>query len=208
MAENTTSQFSPKQVRSGRRMALLLFAIGFGPIVVATAMYYTGWLTPEGFANKGELINPPVSLASLKLQDADGNPVEARFGPEVEDPEWLMLVTAPGLCASDCQEMLYLARQVNIALGKNANRVERAAYLEQLPPDLTNLMSEEYPSMELLTTELSVSPDWPEAVAPDEQPRILLVDPFGNIMMRYNISHSGKDLLKDLKHLLKLSQIG
>lgn len=205
MVEHTPSQRSPEQVRNGRRMALLLFVVGFGPIIVATAMYYTGWLNPEGFANKGELINPPVSVAALNLRDSDGEPIEDRFGPEIEDPEWVMLVTSPGLCADECQQLLYLARQVNIALGKNANRVNRAAYLEKVPPGLAESMSEEYPSMELLTTEESA---WPDAVAPDSKPRILLVDPFGNIMMRYNSEHIGKDLIKDLKHLLKLSQIG
>ncbi|MBS3805119.1 MAG: hypothetical protein KGY54_11255 [Oleiphilaceae bacterium] len=208
MAEYTNSQRSPEQVRRGRRMAVLLFFVGFGPIILATAMYYTGWFNPEGFANKGELIHPPVSVAALNLRDSEGEPVEDRFGPDIEDPEWVMLVTSPGLCAEECQQMLYLARQVNIALGKNANRVNRAAYLESIPSDLDEEMREEYPSMALLTTEKTAGSAWPDAVAPDSKPRILLVDPFGNIMMRYNSEHTGKELIKDLKHLLKLSQIG
>jgi hypothetical protein len=30
----------------------------------------------------------------------------------------------------------------------------------------------------------------------------------GNVMMQYGPEHSGKDMLEDLKHLLKLSRFG
>ncbi len=207
MADTNEPRLSPDQVRRGRRMALILFAVGFGPMILATAMYYTGWLNPDGYSNKGELVSPAYPVAELDLKGPDGEPLEARFGPEVSDPDWLMLVVA-GICEMECQELLYLARQVNVALGKNADRVSRAAYLEQIPADLDNRWSEEYPSMERLQSTGERVPGWPPGVSPEEQPQILLVDPFGNIMMRYTPEHSGKNMLEDLKHLLKLSQIG
>ena len=39
---------TPEQARRGRRTAFLLFALGFGPMIVATIMFYTGWLNPAG----------------------------------------------------------------------------------------------------------------------------------------------------------------
>ena len=76
---------SPEQVRRGRRTALLLFAIGFGPMIFATIMYYTGWLNPAGNSNNGELIQPPAPLAQMQLQGASGNPLVDRFGPDEPD---------------------------------------------------------------------------------------------------------------------------
>ena len=35
---------TPEQVRRGRRTAFLLFALGFGPMIVATIMFYTRFL--------------------------------------------------------------------------------------------------------------------------------------------------------------------
>ena len=52
---------TPAQVRRGRRTALLLFAVGFGPLILATVMYYTGWLNPEGISSNG---NAVVALRS------------------------------------------------------------------------------------------------------------------------------------------------
>ncbi|MEX0603343.1 MAG: hypothetical protein WD623_03750 [Marinobacter sp.] len=188
-------------------MALLLFAVGFGPMLLATIMYYTGWMNPTEISNNGVLVQPPLAVAELQLNGADGEPLSDRFGPEVENAEWLMLVTA-GSCAKECEELLYLARQVNIALGKSADRLSRAAYLEQIPADLAARWEKEYATMEQLEHQPGSSPIWPEGVVPSQTPEILLVDPFGNIMMRYNSDHSGKQMLKDLKQLMKLSQIG
>ncbi|MEP1217451.1 MAG: hypothetical protein ABJM11_01350 [Marinobacter sp.] len=198
---------SPEKVRRGRRTALLLFAIGFGPMIFATIMYYTGWLNPTGHSNNGELIQPPVPLGQMQFEGASGKPLADRFGPAATDPEWMMVVVS-GTCAADCEELLYRARQVNIALGKNANRVNRSAWLGSVSDDLTARWGEEYSSMERLSIASGGSPQWPAGVSPDQAPRILLVDPFGNVIMHYGNEHTGKDMLEDLKHLLKLSQIG
>lgn len=198
---------TPEQVRRGRRTAILLFAIGFGPMVFATIMYYTGWLNPTGHTNNGELVKPVVPVTELHMQTSDDKPLAEWFGPERADAEWMMMVVA-GNCAEDCENLLYLARQVNIALGKNANRMSRAAFIGTVPAELERRWAEEYSAMERLQSQGDRAPAWPAGVRPDQEPRILLLDPFGNVMMHYGNEHSGKDMLKDLKHLMKLSQIG
>jgi hypothetical protein len=198
---------SPEQIRRGRRTALLLFAVGFGPMVLATIMFYTGWLNPAGHANQGELIQPVVPVQALNLETLDGTPLSERFGADKADAKWLMLVTA-GTCTEECEQLLYLARQVNVALGKNAPRVGRAAYLGSTPAALEARWNDEYSRMERLKVQPGAEPAWPASVNPAEKPGILLVDPFGNVMMQYGTEHTGKQMLKDLKHLLKLSQIG
>ncbi|MGC8119688.1 hypothetical protein [Marinobacter sp. VGCF2001] len=198
---------NPEQIRRGRRTAWLLFAVGFGPMLVATVMFYTGWLNPAGQTNQGRLVQPPVPVAQLNLQTADNAPLQARFGADLTDPKWLLLVAAER-CTEACEQLLYLSRQVNIALGKNAPRIGRAAVIGSLPADLARRWPEEYRLMERLQPVAGTTPAWPGGVEPGQQPRILLIDPFGNIMMHYGTEHTGKQMLKDLKHLLKLSQIG
>ncbi|MDC0661001.1 hypothetical protein [Marinobacter sp. SS21] len=207
MTDHTPSQSSPEQLRRGRRMAWLLFAVGFGPMLLATAMYYTGWLNPAGHTNQGELLQPPVAVTELALVGADGQPLAQRFAPQAAEAKWLLLVVADG-CAGSCEQLLYLARQVNIALGKNANRVAGAAWVGQLPNALAQRWPDDYRTIERLTVLPEAVPAWPEQLAPAEAPSLLLVDPLGNVMMRYDSSHRGEAMLKDLKHLLKLSQIG
>ncbi|MDX1456490.1 MAG: hypothetical protein R3276_02815 [Marinobacter sp.] len=207
MTDRNSSQSSPEQVRRGRRIALLLFAVGFGPMLVATAMFYTGWFNPGGHTNRGELLQPPLAVQELALLGADGQPLAERFVPQATDSKWLMLVVADA-CDEQCEELLYLARQVNVALGKNANRVGRAAWLGQVPVSLSERWTEEYNAMERLSVMPDTQPAWPDQLSPASVPSLLLVDPLGNVMMRYGNTHTGEDMLKDLKHLLKLSQIG
>lgn len=197
----------PEQVRRGRRTALLLFAAGFGPMILATLMYVTGWLNPAGHTNEGMLVQPLLPVEQLSLETAAGEPFSARFGAGQTDPQWYMLVVSEH-CGSDCERLLYLSRQVNIALGKNAPRVSRTAWLGSLPGELESRWQAEYRLMERLQVSAGSLPAWPEGVNPAEQPGLLLVDPFGNVMMRYGPDHTGKQLLKDLKRLLKLSQVG
>lgn len=206
-AQQQETEPTPEQVRRGRRTAMLLFAIGFGPMILATIMYYSGWLHPESRSNHGELIQPAVPVAELNLLDADGQPLEIRFGPDLRDPKWMMIVAAQ-TCGEDCEQLLYLARQVNIALGKNANRMSRSAWIGTVPAELQSRWRNEYSSMERLRLEPGAEPAWPAAVDPAESPRIMVVDPFGNVMMHYGNEHTGKEMLEDLKQLMKLSQIG
>ncbi len=198
---------TPAQTRRGRRTALVLFAVGFGPLVLATLMFYTGWLNPTGHTNNGTLIQPVVPVAQLNLETVSGQPLEARFGAGQADPQWLMIVAA-GACERQCEHLLYLARQVNIALGKNASRVARAAVLGEVSADLAERRDQEYPFMETLVPVQGTEPSWPAGINPAEQPQVLLVDPYGNLMMHYGPSHTGKEILKDLNHLLRISPAG
>jgi len=205
--QNQNEGPTPEQVRRGRRTAFLLFSLGFGPLIIATIMFYTGWLNPTGHTNNGVLLDPVVPVSALNLESSTGAPLAERFGPEVVDPNW-MLIVAAGECGDQCEQLLYLARQVNVALGKNAHRVSRAAVLGDVPADLQARLPEEYSSMEILVPAAGTPPAWPAGVDPASEPRILVVDPFGNIMMHYGSEHTGEDMLEDLKRLLKLSQIG
>ena len=63
---------TPAQIRRGRRIALLLFAIGFGPMIVASVMFYTGWMNPTGQSNNGTLVQPPVAVSDLGLVNGEG----------------------------------------------------------------------------------------------------------------------------------------
>jgi hypothetical protein len=111
-------------------------------------------------------------------------------------------------CTEVCQQLLYTTRQTNIALGKYATRVSRGAALTSLPPALDQRWSADFERMERFTPLPAQTPVWPPGVEPSQAPELLLVDPLGNIMMRYPAGIPGGDVLDDLKHLLKISRIG
>ena len=98
-ADNVTPgvEPTPEQTRRGRRTALLLFAVGFGPMVLATIMFYTGWLNPAGHSNQGQLLQPVVPVQALNLETGSGVALADRFGVDQPEAKWLMLVSA-GCC--------------------------------------------------------------------------------------------------------------
>jgi len=191
----------PVSAARGRRIALLLLGVGLAPFVLATLMYYTGWGIPRGRVNHGQLLRPPVAVAELGLIQADGKPLAALFDPTLDQRRWLMLVMAPR-CDERCDHMLYLAHQIHVALGKDASRLRRAVWTGDPPADLAK-----YPA--LIRLRASPAPAvWPGVSAAGHGLEVYLVDPHGNVIMRYPGDTKGKPLLDDLKRLLKLSRIG
>ena len=111
-------------------------------------------------------------------------------------------------CDADCQQRFYFVRQVNIALGKNSDRVQRIivadsktslAAIEQEYPELIRVDSSMAQFRKALESAVS---------KPVSGNYIYLMDPNGNIMMFYTLEQAGKPMLKDIKHLLKISNIG
>jgi cytochrome oxidase Cu insertion factor (SCO1/SenC/PrrC family) len=125
------------------------------------------------------------------------------------------LLVYPGLptCNAECENLLYQIRQVRTALGKETERLQRIYLLAEVPRDPARLEALHSLHPDLLLAVLAS----PETVAqfPDADAATLwsgqqlyVVDPLGNLMMRYGATQEPKDILTDLKRLLRLSHIG
>lgn len=179
--------------RRGRLQLMMLLALVIGPMLLATAMFYGGFWVPEGRSYHGELIGGKYSQAQL------GIPFEVGKG-------WQLLVTAPDECAEDCQQLVYLARQINIGLGREASRANHGVALSSpLPVELSEQWQREYPRLLRYPLEL---PAYEKIVPDDQAAQLWIVDPLGNLVLRYSPGANGKDILLDLRLLLKLSNIG
>jgi hypothetical protein len=99
------------------------------------------------------------------------------------------------------------ARQSRLALNNEMTRVQRVFL------STGNCCANDYFKAEhagLIVLDAS-SPEAQTLLAqfPAERANSLfIVDPLGNLMMRHDAGHTTKDLLSDLKKLLKLSHIG
>jgi len=171
----------------------MLLALVIGPMFLATAMFYGGFWIPEGRSYHGELIGGRTTLSEL------GVPFETGKG-------WQLLVSAPQECAEQCQQLIYLARQIHIGLGREASRANHAlAVARPLSADLDERLLKEYP--QLLRYQLN--PDAYAQELPDNAvPQLWIVDPLGNLVLRYPPDTQGKDILIDLRQLMKISNIG
>jgi len=186
-------EVSPSQRRRGRWQLILLLAVVIGPMVLASAMYQWRFWVPESRSYHGELIGNGQTLVDLGVVAG-------------EQPRWQLLVTAPDGCAADCQQLVFLARQIHIGLNRDASRAAHAL-ASALPPsaDYDAQLRREYPQLGRAQLQLQA---YQRIVDPGAGAQLWIVDPHGNLVLRYDTGSKGKAILDDLRHLLKISQIG
>jgi hypothetical protein len=183
-------------------MLLVVAALFLLPVAIAFALYYGNIWRPSGSSSKGELITPARPLVSTGLRLPDGTAT----GADALQGKWSIVYVGDGACDEDCRESLVYARQSRLSLNNEMTRVQIVMLasehccepaLEQHVPGIRIFDASAADTAPLL------------AQFPGQRARSLfIVDPLGNLMMRHEAAGTSKDLLTDLKKLLKLSHIG
>lgn len=187
-------------------LLMLLFVL---PFTLATVLYLTGW-RPSSIGNHGELIQPARQVAGQELRTLDGKPVN--FG-ELRG-KWIMVFFGSSSCPEACMKNVYEMRQVHAAQAKEIGRVQRffiATDVDQAESLKIKLV--DYPEMGVWTGDRKALSALFQSFGissgqPAEQQGIYLVDPLGNVMMRYPPGFKPSGMLKDLSRLLKYSWVG
>lgn len=182
---------------SGRLTLILIAAVFFGPLIVATWLYYSGAaFQPEGRVNHGVLLEPIVNVAEAAPDvdfDAGGS--------------WLLVFEDLGNCGDECRNGLYTIRQSRLMLGREMDRVGRIFLHGAEAPDTLFLEQEHKGLIALENGGLS-------AILANKKPAGLagggyyLIDPLGNLVMYFPPDIVPGDMVDDIKRLLKLSRIG
>ncbi|OLF51370.1 hypothetical protein [Pseudomonas chlororaphis] len=189
---NISEAPAPADRRRGRWQLLLIVAVVIGPMILATGMYKLQFWVPDSRSYHGEMIGNGQGRADI--------------GVQADETRWQILVTAPRDCAVDCQQLVYLARQIQIALGRDASRASHAlAAAQPLSDEYAARLQREYPQLQRYPLDPAA---FAKGANDQGAPQLWIVDPHGNLVLRYDARVKGKDLLNDLRHLLKLSNIG
>ncbi|MFW2372239.1 MAG: SCO family protein [Gammaproteobacteria bacterium] len=198
-----TEQVDQKIERSNTTLWLLILTFAI-PIIAAYAYFF--FVDDYSMGNHGELIQPIIHIESLALTNINGEPI----AQDELIHHWKMLYIADKDCDSACQETIYFMRQINTALGKNAGRFKHMIiHLETMSPEFKQLTENEYPSaLHSYAFSSKLSDAFSGLNGELVSNSIYIMDPLGNIMMRFNQGTSPKMILKDLKRLLKISRIG
>lgn len=177
-----------------------MLALTIAPVAGAYLLYY--FWPPEDTVNYGELIEGR-SLPDDTLATADG----AEFRIAAWRGKWVLVMVDSAACDAYCEKKLYYLRQVRLAQGKEMGRVERAFLLTDRAPLAPDKLAP-YDGTWLLRAGGKESF---LAAFPAERSRtahIYLVDPLGNVILRYPQDPDPSLMIKDLKRLLKVSRIG
>lgn len=183
----------------GPRAKLLLLAAFFLMPIAASVLAYV-FLRPAPTANFGELLLPPATVTAGEFARADGGAF--RFADLAG--KWILVTSDSGACPEACRAKLVTVRQVRLALGRDAQRVERVFVVDDLARPAADVIAEHPGTVVALTPRGAILPPG----AANDRAHVYLVDPRGNVMMRWPATVEGRKMLSDLKRLLKASQIG
>jgi len=202
----------PGRRRRSRMLLLGILASFAVPLVLAIVwlrVVQSGAAGDLGDTSRGELIRPAVPLEGVALSDAAGVPIDLETFRGI----WTMLYVPAADCGDVCQKNLYHMRQVRLALNNRMKRVQRMVLPTDGVPLDAGLLAE-HPGLivaggddgarEALIGQIDAAES---ALAPLDD-AIYLVDPLGNLMMRFAPDLDPGSMFKDVKHLLKVSKIG
>jgi len=180
----------------------VLVAVFAAPVIAAWFFYLNPEYLPSGRTNKGELIDPVVALpADLALSTWDGTD----FSRDLLAGKWTLVYLAGGTCDNACRNQLIAMRQIRLALGESQRSVERLLVLtDATATDLARDLGTEFAGMRVALGDGRLSELLGEGTAVLD--RIYILDPMGNLMMRYATGAPARDTLEDLEHLLKASK--
>jgi len=186
------------------RLKLIFIAAMFALPVMSAWLVFKNpqWLEGGETKNYGELISP--ALAS-ELSDYVINSSQVDMS-DLKGRWVLVHIDLDGACSELCEKSVHIVHQLNILLSKDAKRLKRvylnksvgeeSTFLAQSPELYVFRWSDEY--LAKLRSKVKNISDGD----------MLLMDPLGNIMMKYSQDADPYGIQKDLKLLFKASQIG
>ena len=151
------------------------------PILLSTALYYYHSYFQFKTTNHGELVGSPFDVKYLYASESDSN-----------KSLWHIVYIDRGECDQNCRQVAYQLNQVRKALGNASPRVE--------------VMQINAKDSRLNPMQTAFDQVHNKHVALEN--KIFLVDPLGNCFMYYPASTNPMNVLKDMKKVLEVSQIG
>ena len=217
-----TDTVVPSQRRRARLVLILIAGIPLSMMLGATALWWAveqghvDVVSSVGTANHGELLDPPRSMSDVVFQHEG---VAKTLWQDLP-VKWQLLVVQRGdTCDEICQQQFYQTRQIHLALGKDFNRVGRVVLSDTAPKAVTITAEQEQAGSAVSLsdwlarehvgmTALTVASERLSALAPEvlaSPAQWYVVDPAGWMMMRVSDDLYYKDVISDLRFLLKHS---
>lgn len=188
--------------RVGRWKMLAVLLVCASPVIASYFTYYV--IRPEGRRNFGELIEPQRPLPVMATQTLNG---QAGQLTALKD-QWLLLSVAGGACDARCEQNLYFQRQLRESLGKEKERLDWVWLVSDDAPVRAALQPALASAAVLRAAPVQLA-QWLEPAAEHRlQDHLYLVDPLGNLMMRFPAdmdATAAARAKRDLDRLLRAS---
>jgi hypothetical protein len=192
-----------KSTSAGRWKLFAVLAVCAAPIIFSYFTYFV--IKPEGRTNYGTILDPrlyPMPKLGSSLLGGEAKELDAFKG------KWIMLQIDSGACAETCQKKLYEMRQLRLIQGKEMDRVERVWLVTDEQPIDTALIRM-FDGMRILKVNVNALKSWLPVEADTQlHDHVFMIDPLGNLMMRFPKNADPQKMKKDIAKLLRASAIG
>jgi hypothetical protein len=183
------------------RMFYLLIAVTVTPVLASYTAYYL--LPPSGRTNYGALIEPQRPTPALPLRALDGSDFDLRS----LQGRWVFVMVDGGDCEAACVEKLFHMRQQRTMTGKDRDRIERVWLITDRTPLATVLMREFEGTHFVRAPVEPLRMFLPLPAAPNArlEDHIWIIDPLGNLMLRWPRNPDPSRTKRDIAKLLRAS---
>ena len=167
------------------------------PVIASYVAYY--FARTDAHTNYGELLETRA-LPPVHLQLTDGT----AFQLSRLKGKWVLLMVDAGGCDDFCQRKLFTLRQLRLSQGKDMARIERAWLIsDDVTPSAAAVSA--YQGTWLVRAAgsdfLKLFPA--QGALADH---VYVIDPLGNLMMRYPRDFDPRRMIKDITRLLRRSK--
>jgi cytochrome oxidase Cu insertion factor (SCO1/SenC/PrrC family) len=177
----------------------LIFLLCVAPVAASYYVYY--FAAPGRHVNYGELVETRP-LPEVRLQLADGS----EFTTGDLRGKWVLLMADAGACGTDCRNKLFALRQLRLTQGRDMTRIERVWLITDSALPAADVMAPFAGTWLVRAAGSELLKALPATAAPADH--LYVVDPLGNLVLRYPRDADPSRIIKDLARLLKTSGIG
>ena len=188
-----------ENARNSRINLWLIGALCVAPVVASYVAFY--FMPPASYTNYGELLETrPLPQTQLQLTDGTAFQLDRLKG------KWLLLMVDSGSCDEFCRRKLFNLRQLRLTQGKDMERIERVWLISDDMTPSAAMMSDYQGTWLVRAAGSELLKQLPAQGALADH--IYIVDPLGNLVLRYPRDADPTRIIKDLTRLLKTSRIG
>ncbi len=199
-------------IRRNRITIVALIILFVLPILIAIWSFNNTGTIGFKTKNRGDLIQPARPLQPVVLENVSDH---SKFELETLKSNWTMLYFVSGTCDDNCFSDLVKIRQSRLAQGGELKRINRVIVLLDMQDNsVLALLNKEHKGSFIVTGKATELKNLTKQFEIDgakpvrEAHRIYLIDPLGNLMLKYEPEHTAGEIVKDLKRLLYVSQVG
>lgn len=192
--------------RHNRALLILIFFIALVPVLAAWGLYH--WSVRYGSLpqnNYGELITPPKPVPPVALLGLDGKLLPA----DAFTHHWSLIYIGGASCDAACAKRTYEVHNFRALLQEQYKRL-RVFYLapgSAAMEDARKAISKS-DGMPVMVRDATADGTGLAAFFGRPAGTLVLVDPAGRWMLAYPPGFSVEGAYKDLRHLLRYSQLG